>query len=126
MGTAGKAHGNNMSPQNEKEAVHEKVFGALEIQLGKQMKDGQAKSQFEYQDAGRTKNFIQQIKQNFRQPFMIEPFVVWEWVIIGIGFGYRSRLPDIFAKLEMAPQIKIGTGKGKGVDRVAVNQNPRE
>ena len=90
------------------------------------MNDGQAESQLEYQDASGPKKFIQQVEQDFAQPFMVEPYVVRESVIVGIGFWNRARLPNIFAELEMAPQIEIGAGKGKGVDRVAVNQNPGE
>ena len=90
------------------------------------MNDSQAEPQFEYQDTGRPENFIQQVKQNFRQPFMIEPYVVWKGIIVRVGFWDGSCLPDVFAELEMTPQIKIGAGIGKSVDRVAINQNPRE
>ena len=90
------------------------------------MNDGQADSQFEYQDAGGPKNFIQQIKQDFRQPLMVEPCVVRKNIVVGVCLGHRSRLPDIFAEFDMAPQIKIGADIGKGVDRVTVNQNPGE
>ena len=90
------------------------------------MNDGQAESQFEYQYAGGAEHLVQQIKQDFRQPFMIEPCVVWKNIVVGICLGHRSRLPDIFTEFDMAPQIEIGAGIGKSVDRVAVNQNPGE
>ena len=90
------------------------------------MNDSQTEPQFKYQDAGGPEYFIRQIKQDFRQPFMIEPRVVWKNIIVRIGFGYRPRLPDIFPELEMPPKIKIGAGIGEGVERVAVNQDPGE
>jgi len=90
------------------------------------MDDGQAQTQFEDQYAGGPKNLVQQVEDDFRQPLMIEPYVVWKHITVGIGFGHRARLPDIFTKFDMAPQIKIRAHEGKGIDRVAVNQNSGE
>ena len=67
------------------------------------MDDCQAESQFEYQDASGPKKFIQQVEQDFAQPFMVEPYVVRESIIVWVGFWDGACLPNIFAKFEMAP-----------------------
>ena len=96
----GSHHRNDERKDNK---VYGDVASPRKVNRREQMNDEDSQKRFEKKQAGGIEGVINQIKQDFREPLVVDPRIAVSGIGKWIGIVNPALLPDVLPETEMTP-----------------------